>query len=173
MPPFTLGQASKATGRSKAGILDAIRTGRLSATRDDKKQWQIDPAELDRVYPLIVQSGVKTEQDQTPLNTQELRHFEEKISFFERIIDSLENERNDLRERLDKSEDERRSTQSKLTALLTHQPNPEAQTAPIPAGTNPIANQIDRPAIIRPWLWVALILAVALGIWAYLYFRQQ
>jgi hypothetical protein len=172
MPPFTLGQASKATGRSKAGILDAIRTGRLSATRDDKKQWQIDPAELDRVYPLIVQSGVKTEQEQTPLNTQELRHFEEKISFFERIIDSLENERNDLRERLDKSEDERRSTQSKLTALLTHQPKPEAETQ-TPPETKPTANQNDRAASVRPWLWVALILAVALGLGAYLYFRLQ
>ena len=76
MPLFTLGQAAKATGRSKAGILDAIKKGRLSATRDDKNQWQIDPAELHRVYPLTVQPDVKSEQDKTPLNTKELSHFE-------------------------------------------------------------------------------------------------
>ena len=132
MPPFTLGQAAKATGRSKAGILGAIRSGRLSAGRDERKQWQIDPAELDRVYPLIIQSGVKPEQEQAPLNPQELRHFEEKIGFLERIINGLENERDNLRQRLDNSEDERRATQIKLTALLTHQSKPEAQPVPAP-----------------------------------------
>ena len=125
MPLLTLGQAAKATGRSKAGILDAIRGGRLSATRDDKNQWQIDPAELHRVYPLLVQPTVKPEQDQTPLNTNDSVHFEEKIGFLERIIGTLENERDDLRRRLDKETEERREAQTKLTALLTHQPKAE------------------------------------------------
>ena len=90
MPPFTLGQAAKATGRSKAGLLDAIRSGRISAGRDDKNQWQIDPAELHRVYPLIVQPDVKAEQEQTQLNTSDLTHFQEKTAFLERIISGLE-----------------------------------------------------------------------------------
>jgi hypothetical protein len=34
--PYTLGQAAKATGKQKSTILDAIRNGRLSASRDDK-----------------------------------------------------------------------------------------------------------------------------------------
>lgn len=161
MPPLTLGQAAKATGRSKAGILGAIRNGRLSATRDDKKQWQIDPAELHRVYPLTVQQGVKSEREQTPLNHQELRHFEEKIGFLERIINGLENERDDLRHRLDRSETERRDTQTKLTALLTYQQ------------AEPTANQNDRPAIVRPWLLVAPAFAALLAAAAALYFWQQ
>ena len=125
MPFFTLGQAAKATGRSKAGILDAIKGGRLSATRDDKNQWQIDPAELHRVYPLLVQPNVKSEQEQTPLNANGVIHFEEKIGFLERIIGNLESERDDLRRRLDKETEERREAQTKLTALLTHQPKTE------------------------------------------------
>jgi len=137
MPPLTLGQAAKATGRSKAGILEAIRAGRLSATRDDKRQWQIDPAELDRVYPFVVQ----TEREQTPPNGQELRHFEEKIGFLERIINGLENERDDLRRRLDQEAEERRAIQSKLTALLTDQrpqPTPAADPAPAKRGAWPV-----------------------------------
>jgi hypothetical protein len=92
---------------------------------------QIDPAELHRVYPLIVQPTVKPEQDQTPLNTNDSVHFEEKIGFLERIIGTLENERDDLRRRLDKETEERREAQTKLTALLTHQPKEEpSPTAP-------------------------------------------
>jgi hypothetical protein len=129
MPPFTLGQAAKATGRSKAGILNAIKGGRLSAARDDKNQWQIDPSELNRVYPIIVHPHVNIEQEQTPTNPQELRHFQEKIVLLERIVGSLEEERADLRRRLDQSETERRETQGKLTALLTYQP--ESKVTPM------------------------------------------
>lgn len=152
MPPFTLGQAAKATGRSKAGILDAIRGGRLSASRDDKNQWQIDPAELHRVYPLIVQWEVKTEQDQTPLNAQELRHFQEKIGFLERIISGLESERDNWRERFDKEAAERREAQTKLTALLAHQPEPKAEPTPQPEAA---------PAV-RPVLWFGLAVSAAI-----------
>ena len=141
MPLLTLGQAAKATGRSKAGILDAIRGGRLSATRDDKNQWQIDPAELHRVYPLLVQPTVKPEQDQTPLNANDSVHFEEKIGFLERIIGTLENERDDLRRRLDKETEERREAQTKLTALLTHQPKAEPSPAALPIETTAPASK--------------------------------
>lgn len=167
MPPFTLGQAAKATGRSKAGILDAIRSGRLSAKRDERNQWQIDPAELDRVYPLIVQSEANSEQEQTPLNRQELRHFEEKIGFLERLITGLESERDDLRQRLDKSEEERRATQAKLTALLTYQPKPEpeAQLAPSQESqSQQITNQNPRRPFRAAWLLAAFVLLLIVGV---------
>jgi hypothetical protein len=163
MPFFTLGQAAKATGRSKSGILDAIRGGRLSATRDDKNQWQIDPVELHRVYPLLVQPSVKSEQDQTPLNANGLIHFEEKIGFLERIIGNLESERDDLRRRLDKEAEERREAQTKLAALLTYQPESKADTPP----ALPKAR-----AAVRQWLWVALAVAsVAAAIAQWLVYR--
>jgi hypothetical protein len=53
--PYTLGQAAKATGKSKPALLDAIKSSRLSASRNDKNQWQIDPTELHRVYAPAVQ----------------------------------------------------------------------------------------------------------------------
>jgi hypothetical protein len=45
---------------------------------------------------------------------------------------------------------------------LTYQPKPE-----------PTANQNDRPAIVRPWLLVALALAALLAAGGALYFWQQ
>jgi hypothetical protein len=47
---ITLGEASRQTGKTKSTILKALRTGRVSGIKDDKGEWQIDPAELFRVY---------------------------------------------------------------------------------------------------------------------------
>jgi len=62
---LTLGQAAKECGKQKSTILDAIRNGRLSAGKDDKNQWQIDPAELFRVYPAQQQAEPTTERNTT------------------------------------------------------------------------------------------------------------
>ena len=48
---YTLGQASRATKKSKTTIARAIQAGKLSAAKDVHGQWCIDPAELHRVYP--------------------------------------------------------------------------------------------------------------------------
>jgi hypothetical protein len=90
-------------------------------------------------------------------------HFEEKIGFLERIIGNLESERDDLRRRLDNEAEERREAQTKLTALLTHQPESKADTP----STLPEAR-----AAVRPWLWVALAVAsVAAAIAQWLLYR--
>lgn len=48
---FTLRTAAQHTGTSKSTILRAIKSGRLSATRLEDGSYEIDPAELERVYP--------------------------------------------------------------------------------------------------------------------------
>lgn len=57
---YTLGQASKATGKDRATISRAIRKGRISAGKDEHGQWEIDPAELHRVYPAV--GGINSAQ---------------------------------------------------------------------------------------------------------------
>lgn len=47
---YTLGTAAKAVGKTKPTIRKAITDGRLTATRNGQGHYQIDPAELQRVY---------------------------------------------------------------------------------------------------------------------------
>lgn len=47
---LTMGQAAKEAGISKATLSRAIKGGRVSAARNDKGGFDIDPAELFRVY---------------------------------------------------------------------------------------------------------------------------
>src|SRR5271169_263430 len=48
---YSLAQAAAATGLNKTTLLRSIKSGRLTGTKDALGQWQIDPAELHRVYP--------------------------------------------------------------------------------------------------------------------------
>jgi Helix-turn-helix domain len=49
---YTLREAARATGKSKPAISKAIKSGRLSGSRADDGSYRIDPAELERVYPV-------------------------------------------------------------------------------------------------------------------------
>jgi hypothetical protein len=63
---YTLGEAAKATGKSKATISKAIKSGRISAQKDETGTFQIDPSELHRVY----RPTVSDEHKETPVNAQ-------------------------------------------------------------------------------------------------------
>jgi vacuolar-type H+-ATPase subunit E/Vma4 len=64
---YTLGEAAKATSKSKATISKAIKNGRISAQKDETGTFHIDPSELHRVYP----PTVSIERIETPVNTTE------------------------------------------------------------------------------------------------------
>lgn len=53
MTYYTLGTASKATGKTKTTISNAIKKGRISAVKNDLGHYQIDISELHRVFPPI------------------------------------------------------------------------------------------------------------------------
>ena len=50
---YTLGEAAKTTGMSKAAISRAIKIGTISAEKQENGSFKIDPAELHRVYPPV------------------------------------------------------------------------------------------------------------------------
>ena len=88
------------------------------------------------------------------------------MELLERIIRGIENERDDLRRRLDTESEARENAAAeirRLTLMLTHQPKPELEVQPIPA-----ADQNSRPTTVHPWLWVALatvIIGVVFALW--------
>ncbi|MGH8326948.1 MAG: DNA-binding protein, partial [Steroidobacteraceae bacterium] len=49
---YTLAKAATAVGRDRSSILRAIKSGKLSAMRDEASgAWLIEPSELHRLYP--------------------------------------------------------------------------------------------------------------------------
>lgn len=60
MADLTLSQAAKALGKSKSTLNRAIKTGRLSATRNEDGTFSINPAELYRAFP---EPGSNTHQE--------------------------------------------------------------------------------------------------------------
>lgn len=65
---LSLGQAAKETGKSKSVISNALKSGRLSGRRNDKDEWEIDPAELFRVFSPQNGQEPRSERDSTPQN---------------------------------------------------------------------------------------------------------
>src|SRR5262245_59129539 len=56
----TLGTAAAACGINKSTVLRSIKAGKISATRNAHNEWQIDAAELHRVYPPIAEREMRS-----------------------------------------------------------------------------------------------------------------
>lgn len=127
--PYTAGDAAKATGRNIATITRAIKSGKISARKDVSGAWQIDPAELHRVFPALAQGLQKAsmQKDATPLQEgtshedrallDEVAALRERVSSQDQLLADRADQIADLRARLNLEGEERR----KLTAILTDQ----------------------------------------------------
>ena len=136
MQPLTLNQAAKVAHKSKAAILEAIRSGRLSANRNELQQWQIDPAELFRVYPQNQSETSDENRDRPPEENHPTPILLEKIASFEERLRATEaereRERRQLESQLDDLKTDRDHWRQQATMLLTHQPEPKAQPTAAP-----------------------------------------
>jgi excisionase family DNA binding protein len=115
---YTLGEAAKATGKSKPTIARAIKRGQISATKTLDGSYQIDPAELSRVFP-FASNGSGTMKQSVPDDGNEVS-LARLLAERDRLVMEQAETIRDLRGRLDTSEEERRRVQERLTALLTH-----------------------------------------------------
>jgi len=103
MPLLTLGQASRETGVHKSTIARAVDDGRLSATKNEHGHYQIDPAELFRVFDPIARdtsndtARPSTRHHETPVETPATH---ETLQWFQEQIDDLQKENADKDERL-------------------------------------------------------------------------
>jgi len=134
---YTLGQAAKASGTSKPTLSRAIKSGRISATKQPDGSFIIDPAELHRVYPLVVDAtgndNGNVKQSETPCNPKVLQ------AQLEALREERERERqqlhatiDDLRDRLNTATDAREKAADdvrRLTLMLTHQPESKPDTS--------------------------------------------
>jgi hypothetical protein len=125
---LTLGQAAKTAKRSKGTLSKALNSGGISAEKDDKGRWQIDPSELSRWMSANPFPNSLENQSETPEETHENSVLGVEVKMLRERIDAMTTERDrergqlvdqieDLRARLDGAEAER----VRLNALLTDQ----------------------------------------------------
>lgn len=114
---YTLGEAAKATGKSKATISKAIKSGRISASKGQNGAFCIDPSELHRVYPLTVAAERNETPDQHQVNTEDaslLRELQARLEAAQERLADKEAVIADLKEDRDK-------WRQQATTLLTDQ----------------------------------------------------
>ena len=100
---YSLRQAADAVGKGKPAVLKAIKSGKISAQKNDHGEWQIDPAELHRVYPPVSgngSDGVSSEREETPKETsalqREIELLRERMADKDTQIEDLRGERDRL-----------------------------------------------------------------------------
>jgi len=127
---YTLGQAAKATGKSKPTIQRAIKSGSISAAKADDGSYEIDPSELHRVFPPVTGASNAEQPLKQSVPHSDTGALQREIELLrERLIDK-DGVIDDLRQRLDTEAEERRRTQNQLTALLTDQRSKQESEPP-------------------------------------------
>lgn len=116
---YTLGEAAKATGKSKATISKAIKSGRISARKDETGTFHIDPSELHRVYPPTVQS----EPLETPANTPQKTDIDGNIRELQARLEAAQERLLDKETVIADLKEDRDRWRQQATALLSdHRP---------------------------------------------------
>ena len=115
---YTLGEAAKATGKSKATISKAIKSGRISASKGDNGVYRIDPSELHRVYPPTPSETGKPEQKETLSSLQVNTHEASKIRELEILLKASQQRLEDRGEQLSDLKEDRDKWRQQATALL-------------------------------------------------------
>jgi len=128
---YTIGQAAKATGRSKSLISKAIKDGKISATRAGTtltSPMEIDASELFRVYPMLLRQENKVVQRQeTPKEQQNndaialataLEIVKVERKYQDKRIADLEEQLKEAKENAEEYRQELKSTETKLIGVL-------------------------------------------------------
>jgi chromosome segregation ATPase len=121
---LTLAEAAKQTGLTKPAIFKSIQKGRVSAVKDEKGQWIIDPAELFRVYPPAAKKETAEPQTANLGFLLKLKEIEAKLEVTEKRLLDKDAEIQNFRAQVDdlRSERERWRVQAEqITRLLTDQ----------------------------------------------------
>jgi len=124
---LTLGQAAEMCGWSKGALSKAIKSGQMSVHAKTKAGFQLDPAEVLRVFPKKTETP-PSEQSETPQKFSGNSALSAEVEALRQQIATAELERTREREQLsDRIESlqqmlaDEKSERRQLTALLTDQ----------------------------------------------------
>jgi predicted site-specific integrase-resolvase len=129
----TLSQAATATGKSKATIQRAIKSGKISARKASSGAYEIDPSELHRVFPATVKrvsqhpnetilNSMKRIQESPDINAiQRIANLEKELAVMEARKNGLEDQKQNLTESVDDLRRRLDTSEGRVTALLSDQ----------------------------------------------------
>lgn len=114
---FSAKQAAKEVKKATSTITRAIKTGKLSATKNENGDWEIQASELFRVYPAnananrTIESNANTKTQSANPETHnnsklleiEIKHLRERLIDKETSLEDKNGVIEDLRQRLDKA----------------------------------------------------------------------
>ena len=158
---WSLSEAARETGLSKSTISRAIKSGKVSAQRQDDGSYRIEPAELFRVYPRVAQplepapnvvhDAVRNQREE-PLATPSIE--EEKLRVENAMLrEMLEREREDRREAQEKErsdrEEERRTHADTVADLRKRLDTASAQVLALAKPEQPVASDPKEPPAKR------------------------
>ncbi len=83
---LSLGQAAKECGKSKATISKALSSGKLSYNRKTSAGYEIDPAELFRVFPKETAQPLTANDPQPQQSTPDLKALEREIEMLREML---------------------------------------------------------------------------------------
>jgi hypothetical protein len=158
---YSLAEAAAAVGLNKTSILRAIKSGKISGTKDAHGQWLVEPAELHRVHPPLERSDANPTADAaTPRHAapedMELRirmaAAEQELSVLKDLVAELRTQRDDLRLQRDDMRAQREDMQAQRDVwqaeaqrLALPAPRPTEEGTPAPETSTPVT----RPAMTR------------------------
>lgn len=132
---LTLGEAARQVTVTKSTLHRAINDGRLSANRDEQGHYQIDPAELFRVFEPVDRNVPSTDSEQSRdgqrdeteqgverLGTPRNRTDDDSIRWFQQQIEELQEETAELR----RENDEKDERLNELRLAMAALPSPES-----------------------------------------------
>lgn len=126
---FSLTQAAKASGKSKSVLSGAIQSGRISASRNDKGHWEIDAAELFRVYPQalaepVLERGTRASKKNgtvPPIEPLELKLLEQQVSAKDEKISFLQQQYEEKTAFFKSQLEEAKARENELLAIVKNQ----------------------------------------------------
>ena len=122
---YTLGQAAKATGKSKTTISRAIQKGKVSAEKDAHGAYRITPDELHRLYPMVSRNDAAQPSNVTPRITE----LDSENRVLRAELDASRQQSTLLTDQLADTREDRDRWRQQATALLTEQ-RPPTTSAP-------------------------------------------
>lgn len=144
---LSLNKAAKEASVAKSTILEALGSGRMSANKNEKGHWEIDPSELFRVFP-------RTRLDETRKPIPTSSNFDVRTS----ESSGIEIEVKLLREQIERMDMERERERTQLISQIENlREQSERQSADHRQALAALTDQREKAAGPRkPSLWARL-----------------